>query len=385
MALFGGNEQPRSARQMQQRNADLQERLYHDISEGILNRGGPDYAGPVDYFPDIPIQSPLQQVGQTVGAALGLSDRSGTIRDWYQNMLLGGGLGGLLTGLGFNTNYQSFGGLPGFFSGAGGMPVQQPVSTTPTMGIPGGANMLTGGRQPVVADTRQRGPENNTLSTIEPALTAQNPDYAQDPYFQGTQAMQNLRNQQQAQAQGVGNQLLGLVGLAQQPEVGFQGILGQVGGLLNQYDPTMFRQGQELLTGATPLRLRQARQRVQEYAPLLGTPMAQQLPGGAGAGQGGSTLNDILALGSLGYGLADEFGLVDAARNYFNAPEAPSAPGQTYTPGGGFNWNTPGVGAGGQGSNLFGNAAAGAGAGMAIGGPWGAAIGGGLGLLGGLA
>ena len=44
MGLFSGydNKAAKTANKMGERNADVQERLYHMISEGLINEGGPD-------------------------------------------------------------------------------------------------------------------------------------------------------------------------------------------------------------------------------------------------------------------------------------------------------------------------------------------------------
>lgn len=343
MGLFSGyeNKGMKAANRMGERNEQLQERLYHLTNEGLINEGGPDWGGLVNYATDMPIQSPQQLLGQSLGLANVLSDKSPMLRDLYQDTLLNSGIQGILNNFGVNTDVESFGGLPGFWSGQGGflngLWTGAGGGQQLPMGIPGGAQSLTGGQPAQTADVE---------GTIQPALdvqgSADGESYQDNPWFQGTQAMQNLRMQQQQHNQNIANQLLEKAGLGQTPGVSYADLMGGIGNIMSQYDPNQFARGQELLMGAKPRQLRQAEAAQQAYGPMMGMPMAQAAPGGQGAGQGRRQFMDILGLLTLGGGLADEFGLLDSLGGMGAAP-------QQSTAGSGFNWFTPGVGAGAQG------------------------------------
>lgn len=361
MGLFSGydNKAAKTANKMGERNADVQERLYHLISEGLINEGGPDYGGQVDYFTDMPIYDPLTQAAQSFGAASTFTDKSQALRDAYQSQFMGGGLGGLLGALGINTDADSFGGLPGFFSGGGllgslglggggggaprdvlsGVPRGTTTGTPPTMS----QNMAQTGAQ---MDSAAASGNMMGNPMIKRAIEAQGgtgeEDIFKDPYYQGTLAMQSLRQAQQDQANSVGNELLQLAGLGQQPGIGFGQMLPAVRSTLQEYDPNLFNKGREELMGAKPLDIRQAEAAVQQYAPVMGMPMSQAAPGGQGAGQGRQQVKDILGLLMGGYGIANQMGFLDnlggasggggigglatGSSPFISQPAAPAAP-----------------------------------------------------------
>lgn len=394
MGLFDRKEPEgvKVANQMAQRNADLQERLYDDISEGLLVRGGPDYAGPIPYNPNIPIISPTQRLAQSYGLASTLSDKSQGLRDAYQSQLMGGGLGGLLGALGINTDYQSFGGLPNFFSGGGllgslglagggqqatdGAFMSGPqldFGPTPTTGgggyEPSNARMMA---QLSSADQSGNFKGNPMLKEAIETLGGGEQIY-EDPYYRGVLGVQMARAAQQGKANEIGNELLQLAGLGNTPGIGFNSVLGGVSSALSDYDPYEFDKQMEVVNSAKPLRLRQAEQRIASYSPLMGMPMAGQSP--VATNQTTPTMfQNLLGAAGLGIGLYDQFagqgggqgqaggggigGLASGSTPFVGAPASPQAPG-----GGGIG------------------ALLGGGIGTAIGGPWGAIAGN---MLGGL-
>ena len=211
--------------------------------------------------------------------------------------LWAGDLGGLLRGLGINTNYESFGGLPGFFSGGG---------LLGGLGLGGGGSSST---LPVTQSDAETGAQMTSAAQsgnlmgnpmIKRAIEAQGgtaeDDIFKDPYYQGTLAMQALRQAQQDKANQVGGELLQLAGLGQQPGIGFGQMLPAVRSSLESYDPNQFNKGREELMGAKPMDIRQAEAAVQAYAPVMGMPFSQAAPGGQGAGQGRQQVKDILGL-----------------------------------------------------------------------------------------